>query len=193
MTFRRTRCPNCKGKLEPGQRIHPECIDAFAANEEAKAKRKADKQSRMAAKVERAEIRKRKEALKRRADWLRDAQTAFNAFIRERDKDQPCICCHRFGEGWSRGGIWDAGHYRSVGSAPHLRFDERNVHRQLKQCNSYGAGRAVDYRIGLIQRIGIAAVESIESDNEAKKYTVEQLREIIATYRGKLKLLKAEE
>ena len=25
-------------------------------------------------------------------DWLKDAQKAFNAFIRERDRDKPCIC-----------------------------------------------------------------------------------------------------
>ena len=36
MTFRRTRCPQCKGKLDPGQRIHPDCIALWADAQEAK-------------------------------------------------------------------------------------------------------------------------------------------------------------
>ena len=192
MTFKRTRCPCCKGKLDPGQRIHPGCISAYAEDQAAKAKRKEEKQARMAAKVERAETRRRKEAIKTRSDWLKDAQKAFNAFVRERDKDQPCICCGRFANDNDliTGSRWDAGHYRSTGSAPHLRFDERNVHRQLVQCNRHGAGRAVDYRIGLIARIGIEAVEALEADNTARKWTIEDLRGVRDLYRAKLKALR---
>ena len=38
------------------------------------------------------------------------------------------------------GGAYDCGHYRSTGSAAHLRFDERNAHAQRKVCNRWGAG-----------------------------------------------------
>ncbi len=82
MTFRRTRCPHCKGKLEAAQRIHPECIDGYAGAQAAKAQRAEEKKARAAAKVERAETRLRKEAIKSRQDWAREAQAAFNAFIR---------------------------------------------------------------------------------------------------------------
>ena len=85
------------------------------------------------------------------------------------------------------GGRFDCGHYRSVGSASHLRFDERNAHAQRKQCNRYGAGRAVDYRIGLVSRIGLAAVEALESNNIPHKWTREELIAIRDTYRAKLK------
>jgi hypothetical protein len=91
----------------------------------------------------------------------------------------------------SIGGGYDCGHYRSVGSAPHLRFDERNAHAQRKQCNRWGSGRAVDYRIGLIKRIGLEKVEALESDQTVKKYTIDDLKSIISAYKAKFKALKA--
>ncbi|MCD2760283.1 recombination protein NinG [Pseudomonas aeruginosa] len=139
---------------------------------------------------ERREIKVRKERLKSRADHLREAQQAFNAFIRERDRlaGYPCISSGRPLD-WN-GNAVDAGHYRSTGAAPHLRFDERNCHAQSKQENRYLSGNAADYRIGLIARIGLAAVEALEADNTVRKYTVEDLKQIKATYRAKLRELK---
>jgi hypothetical protein len=140
---------------------------------------------------QRLEFRARKAAIKTIPELIREAQTSFNAFIRERDKDQPCICCGRpLGTG-DVGGSFDAGHYRSTGSASHLRFDERNCHAQSKACNRWGAGRAVDYRIGLIGRIGLGPVEALEADNGIRKWTREELIQIRDTYKAKLKELKA--
>jgi hypothetical protein len=133
----------------------------------------------------------RKAALKRIPDLIKDAQIAFNAYIRKRDELRPCICCGRneeMGYGLSNHG-WDCGHYRSTGSASHLRFNEDNAHRQLVVCNRHGAGRAVDYRIGLIARIGLERVEALEADNTPHKWTREELIEIKETYRRKLKEL----
>lgn len=139
---------------------------------------------------EREQTRARRRELETIPELIRAAQREFNAYIRERDKDRPCICCQRpLGEG-DVGGGYDCGHYRSTGSAPHLRFDERNAHAQRKQCNRYGAGRAVDYRVGLVARIGREAVEALEADNRVHKWTREELREIRDTYRQKLKALK---
>jgi len=141
---------------------------------------------------ERKADRAKREKLKTRSDWMKDAQREFNRYIRLRDADRACICCGRpLGED-AIGGAYDAGHYRSVGSAPHLRFDERNVHAQRKQCNLWGSGRAVDYRLGLIQRIGQKAVEALESDQCAKHYTIEDLKQIKDTYRQKARELEKE-
>lgn len=143
-------------------------------------------------KADRAEFKIRKERIKPRNDWLREAQQAFNAYIRTRDATRPCICCGKpLGEG-DVGGKYDCGHYRSIGSAPHLRFDERNAHAQRKQCNRYGAGRAVDYRIGLIIRIGIEAVEALEADQTTKKWSIDDLKAIKAHYKQKTKELLKE-
>ena len=158
---------------------------ALKLAEKARAKREAAEK-----KVERAATRAAKERLKTRRDYMKEAQAAFNAFVRERDKSQPCICCGQpLGSG-EVGGAYDCGHYRSVGSAPHLRFDERNAHAQRKQCNRWGAGRAVDYRLGLIRRIGIAAVEALEADDVARKWTMGELIEIRDRYRAKLRAMK---
>lgn len=190
MTFNRTRCPQCKTRLAPGQRIHPECISDYATSQAEKAQRAQAKKARAAAKVERASIRARKEAIKTIPDYIKEAQIAFNAYIRARDADKPCICCGRpLGDG-DVGGAFDCGHYRSTGSASHLRFNEDNAHAQRKQCNRWGAGRAVDYRMGIIHRIGLAAVEALEADNTTRKWTREGLIEVRDTYRAKLKELK---
>lgn len=142
--------------------------------------------------VERKRTRTRKADLETIPDLIKKAQHAFNAYIRERDRDQACICCGKPLHTDSVGGGYDCGHYRSVGSASHLRFDERNAHGQTKRCNRYGAGRAVDYRLGLIGRIGLQAVEALESSNDPRKWERDQLREIRATYQAKLKQLQKE-
>lgn len=179
-------CDVCKGVFHPRNTLQrvcgPVCATRYAKGlgKERKAKQK----------VERTTTRARKAALKTIPDLIKEAQREFNAFIRERDRNQPCICCGQaLGDG-ELGGAFDCGHYRSVGSASHLRFDERNAHAQRKRCNRYGAGRAVDYRIGLIQRIGMAAVEALESENLIHKWTREELISIRDTYKAKRKELE---
>lgn len=128
------------------------------------------------------ELRKRKEAIKPLSKWKKEAQVEFNRWIRARDVSQPCISC-----GAMDRTAWDAGHYRSVGAAPGLRFNEDNCHRQCIPCNKFKSGNAIEYRIRLIQRIGVEKVESLEADNDPKKYTVADCQEIITEYRGRIK------
>ena len=140
--------------------------------------------------VERREIKVRKEKLKSRSDHMREAQQAFNAYIRARDQAAGHLCISSGKPlDWS-GNAVDAGHYRSVGSAPHLRFDERNCHAQSKQDNRFLSGNAVDYRIGLIARIGQEAVDALEADQSVRKYTVDEIKAIKADYRAKTRELK---
>lgn len=149
------------------------------------------KLAKEAAKVERAADRVKRVAIKRIPQLVKEAQHAFNAYIRARDVDKPCVCCGRPLGNADVGGGFDCGHYRSTGSAAHLRFDERNAHGQTKYCNRHGAGRAVDYRIGLVARIGLAEVEALEASNAVHKWTREELIEIKARYMRKLKELKS--
>lgn len=152
------------------------------------------------AKQERAEHRERKQRIKTRSEWLKEAQAAFNTYIRARDDGLPCICCGEYGDGLhGRGGEWDAGHYLSRGAYPELRFVETNCHRQLKSCNAGSnkyarKGRTVreGYRERLIERIGLEKVEWLEGPHEAPKYTIDELRIIRDTYRAKLKELRRE-
>lgn len=183
--------PACGVKFTPmqlGQKVCGwQCGLAIAKEpENQKAARKAIAQR------ERREIKVRKEKLKSRGDYLREAQQAFNAFIRMRDQLAGHVCISSGRPLDWNGNAVDAGHYRSVGAAPHLRFDERNVHAQSKQDNRYLSGNATDYRIGLIRRIGLAEVEALERDQSVRKYTIDDLKEIAVRYRAKLKALKGE-
>jgi hypothetical protein len=186
----RNKSPHCKYCRSAFKPAKPGAVVCSVECAQALAEKKRQKFQIREARERRVEIKKKLNAMKTLPMLKREAQIAFNKFIRERDADKPCICCGRFDvPGYSRGGKWDAGHYRSVGSAPHMRFIEANCHRQLKFCNSYGSGRAVDYRIGLIARIGLAAVEVLENDNEPRHYTKDDLRSLINFYKAKAKAL----
>ena len=132
--------------------------------------------------------------LKTKGDHVKEAQVAFNAYCRLRDRGQQCISCDE--SLWRLSGItggnYDCGHFRSRGSAPHLRFHEDNAHGQCKRCNRYLAGNITEYRPRLIARIGLARVEALEADQTPRKWTVEQLIAIKQEYRLKLKQLKGE-
>ena len=137
----------------------------------------------------RRELREGRERLKSRRDHEAEAQRAFNAYIRERDFADSCICC----DGWPRtpsNHQWDAGHYRSTGAAPDLRFDEDNCHKQLVSCNRNKSGNTVEYRIRLIAKIGPEAVERLEGPHPPKKYTVDELKAIRKLYQVKLRELR---
>ena len=144
------------------------------------------------AQVERREIKVRKEKLKSRADHLREAQAAVNEFIRLRDAHLPCISCDSIPNDYDlfTGSRWDAGHYRSVGSCPELRFEPLNIHRQCVRCNRNLSGNAVEYRIRLVLRIGAEKVDWLEGPHPARKYTVEEIKAIKADYRAKTRELK---
>ena len=131
----------------------------------------------------RKEKKERKEALKTRSEWMQDLQDVFNTFIRTRDKDKPCISCGTFT------GKMNAGHYKSVGGSPELRFNELNVHKQCEYCNTHLSANLIEYRIGLVKRIGIDKVEFLErKDHAPLKLTVDEIKEQIKVYRDKIKL-----
>lgn len=180
----------CDVRFVPRSMLHkacgPEHAELIGAMVAAKQKAKAKK-------AERAKDKAQAEALKTLPELLAEAQKEFNRYIRMRDHDKPCICCGGVPlANYLTGGEWDAGHYRSVGSAGHLRFNEDNCHRQRKYCNRDGAGRAVDYRIGLIARIGIERVEALESSNQVHKWTKDEVRGIRDAYRAKANQLAKE-
>lgn len=178
MTARKEKaCKQCSAPFIPSQPMQRVCgvrcaIDHASATRE---------------KVERKAIREAKQQAKTRGQWQAEAQQAFNAYIRRRDDDLPCISCGRWHQGQ-----WHAGHYLSTGARPNLRFDEQNVHKQCSVCNAHLHGNLVNYRRALIAKIGIDAVEGLESDQSTKKYTIDDLKAIKATYTAKRKELERE-
>ena len=188
---RKRTCRVCRNNFQPVRCLQQTCSFDCEVKlgmihaERSKAKR--EKAERIAVA---ASMKILREKLKTKSEWMREAQAAFNAYIRFRDQlaGHPCISSGKPLD-WSGNNV-DAGHYRSIGSAPHLRFDERNCHAQSKKDNRYLSGNAVDYRIGLIARIGLEAVESLEADQTPKKYTIAELSAIKAHYVAKLKEMK---
>ena len=163
----------------------PDCAVVIARD-------KQEKKRKSLASIERREIKVRKEKLKSRADHLREAQAAVNEYVRLRDAHLPCISCDSMpnDNDLITGSRWDAGHYRSVGACPELRFEPLNIHRQCVKCNRNLSGNAVEYRIRLVQRIGADKVAWIEGPHRPQKLTVEEIKTIKAEYRAKTRELK---
>lgn len=171
---RKKKCRVCKEPFSPANSLQVACR-VKCALEHAREQRK---------KKEARELRARKQALKTRSDWLKEAQVEFNKFIRERDADLPCISCGRHHQGQ-----YHAGHYRTVGACPELRFNEFNCHKQCAPCNNHLSGNIVEYRINLVERIGQAAVEWLEGPHDPVKYTIDEIKEIKRLYRQKTREL----
>jgi hypothetical protein len=145
------------------------------------ARHRREKETALVARKERAEA---KQKLKRRADYVREAQQAVNAYVRARDADLPCISCGRWHDGQ-----WHAGHYLSTGARPNLRFDEQNIHKQCQPCNTHLSGNLVNYRRRLIEKIGIDAVEGLEADQTSRKWSIDDLVDIRRQYVEKRKTI----
>jgi len=138
-------------------------------------------------KEQRKKDRERKQSLRPRSWYLKEAQKWFNKFIRLRDSHNPCISCGRHHQGQ-----YHAGHYKTVGAAPELRFEELNCHKQCAPCNNHLSGNIVNYRPNLIKKIGIAKVEWLEGSHEPLKLGIEDLKYLIAVYKVKCKSLEKE-
>jgi hypothetical protein len=156
----------------------------------AHARQATEKKKAKEAQEDRKKTREKLDAMRTKPQLVKVAQTAFNAFVRARDADKPCISCGKPPS--TESNSTDCGHFRSVGSAPHMRFVEDNAAGQCKHCNQYLAGNVLAYRKGLIERIGLARVEQIESDQTVRKYTHEGLIEIARHYNAETRRLKRE-
>lgn len=104
------------------------------------------------------------------------AQRAVNAYIRVRDGGRPCISCGCLNE------RMEAGHYRSRGAAPHLRFNTYNINNQCSRCNNQLSGNAVEYRRGLVKRYGFAIVERLEGDQSSPQWRGDYLKRLATVF-----------
>lgn len=172
--------PKCRICKQPFTKIRPlqptcneyDCKVAYATNVANKAIEKKKKR-------EKRELKEKTKTLK---DYLKELQVVFNKYIRLRDEGLPCVSCQRHHKGQ-----YHAGHYRSVGAAPQLRFNELNVNKQCSACNNHKSGNVVEYRINLIKKIGIDAVEWLEAENKPAKYSVSDVLQLKKHYSQKIK------
>jgi len=168
-------CKQCKKKFIPERTFQRYC-NVSCALIFAKEKTK---------KYQKAELKQKKEKLKTRSDWLKEAQVAFNRWVREMDYEKPCISCGRHHKGQ-----YHAGHYRSVKACPALRFNRLNVHKQCRPCNELLSGNIIEYRKNLIKKIGVREVEWLEKDHPPAKYTIDELKAMKKLYNKLARELK---
>lgn len=167
------KCKNCKEQFTPHNFLQKyctkdECLKVFVAD--LKIKEWNKKKKRMV------------EDLKTANDYLKIAQQVFNKFIRVRDAGQNCISCNKPCK------KENAGHYYSQGGHSAVRFDEDNVHLQCEACNTYLSGNLLNYQIGIEQRIGAQKLLELQAKaHQVKKWTKDELKELIEEYKNKLK------
>lgn len=179
---RKCRC-GCGAMFIPTRPLQtvadPSCALKLIIKRKALSQRKKDK-------VERQQIKARKEALKPLQYWLKRAQKAVNDYCRARDlkAGYGCITC-----GTHDAEEWHAGHWISVGASSATRFDPANIHLQCRQDNYFGGGMAQEYEARLPARIGQAEVDRLKNAKRERKWTREECQAIEAEYKSKLKEL----
>lgn len=183
-------CKHCKTRYRKGEHdpsFRNWCSAACGVELARAAQRRAWERQK---KQERAEIRARKEKLKTKSDWMKEAQQAVNEYVRMRDMGRRCISCDAVRQARWRSSHFDCGHFRSVGAASHLRFHLLNTAAQCVRCNRDLSGNAVEFRKGLVKRYGESRVVELEHDNTPRKFDIEYLRRIKSIFKRRARLYR---
>lgn len=79
----------------------------------------------------------------------------------------------------------DAGHYIPQKNHYSVLYDEMNVHLQCVSCNQHGSGEVAKYRIRIIEKYGLEAVEDLERRSKiiTKRMPLWEVQEKSAKYR----------
>ncbi len=115
----------------------------------------------------------------------KQAKAFFHRWVKWRDRGLPCCAC---GESMSHlpEHMRQASHYRPSKNNSAIRYHPDNVHLGCSYCNEHLAGNESNYRIRLVQKIGLERVEWLESQRQVKKWSIEELREIRDKYKALL-------
>ena len=168
------RCKNCKEKFEQvrfNQKfcLEPECVRVWVESEKAKQWKKTKQKAKL--------------DLMTLSDHLKLAQQVFNKWINLRDKGLPCISCDK-----PITGRVNASHFWNANNHYNVRFNEDNVHSSCITCNQFLSGNLLEYRTRLISKIGEQRFNILETESkETRKFTIDELKEIIAIYKKKIK------
>jgi hypothetical protein len=184
MKSRNRRCAYCKKKV-PTETAKINGLKAFCSTDHALAWLDTEKGKNTLQKARNAKTKADREKLMTKTDYAKLAQAAFNAWIRFRDRDKPCISCGR-----DHQGQYHAGHYRTTAAAPQLRFNTHNVHKQCSVCNNHKSGNIVEYRINLIRRIGEEKVRMLESNQDFARYDIDYLKRLTKIFKKRLRIEK---
>ncbi len=183
------KCRACRAEFTPRLPMARACSIECALVLAGAARKKTEKAEKV---KERGETRAKLDKLKSRAIWAREAQSAVNRYARLRDlaAGRGCITCGAR-PAQKVGGTMDAGHFRSVGSAPHLRFFLPQIRLQCVSCNRYQGGRALDFRRALVEQHGVAWVDELEAMQGCGKWSAEYLQRLKKIFTKKAKRMES--
>lgn len=190
---RQRACKICKARFKPAtlhgwwctEEHREQLIKKLASEARQKRIQQQERRRKETTQQERRNLKIRKLAVKPLSYFAKQAQTEFNAFIRERDAGLPCISCGRFHDGQ-----YHAGHYRTVGANPALRFSEENCHQQCAPCNNHLSGNIESYTPAIIQKIGEKAYQLLMKHHDLPRWKREDYERIRDEYKAKRKALK---
>jgi hypothetical protein len=179
------KCKNCKEVFEPKWFNWKFCDKDLCHNLGVKDLVKKEREKK--AKQEWKETKKAKEALLTHRDYLKLFQTVFNTYIRERDKDLPCISC-----GKPQPYDLAAGHFYAAGNYSFLRFNELNVHGQCNaHCNMHLSGNPHEYRKNITKRITQNQLDWLDDNCKKElKLSIPEIKVLITKYKNKVRALK---
>ena len=171
------RCKNCKEIFEPkhfNQKycFNTECVSVWVE------KSKKDNWKKLKKKMN-AE-------LETTQDLMKKCQSVFNRWVRLRDAGLPCITCEK-----PLGDKYDASHYFSSGGHKSVTFDPDNVHSSCVYCNRYLHGNLIKYQENIVKKIGAERLfELHKKAHETRKYSKDELRDLIEFYKELIKKLQ---
>ncbi|WP_063912518.1 recombination protein NinG [Pseudomonas sp. p21] len=184
--LKKCKAPGCGKPFKPTMTTQKVCSIACAL-----AMSKDSKVQKVAAKAitrqAREDLKARREKLKSRAEYAKEAQAAINRYVRLRDAHLGCISCSKPAS-WQ--GQWHCSHFRSVGAAPHLRFNLWNMNKSCSACNNFLSGNIMAYRPALIEKIGQAKVDWLECNSDVARHDIPYLRRVKAVFSKKARRLE---
>ncbi len=175
------KCKNCKIPFIP----RFSTLEKYCWENQCKvleAMEKVQERKDMEAKKSKQRLKIMKSNLESVQSLTKKAQIVFNKYIRLRDAEMNCISCDK-----RLNGKFDAGHYFSSGGHKNVTFDEDNVHGQCVYCNQHLHGNLLNYQIGIVRRIGERFFDLQTKAHHTRKFTKEELYQIIDIYKEKCK------
>lgn len=179
------RCKLCKKEIQTASKCTDIVEKKGYCSVKCLAEHQAENRIKAQERKERKVMREAKEKIKTRKDYLDEAQKWVNKYIRIRDAGKPCISCGKPDDGTHQ---IHASHYRSRGACSSLRFHEDNIHASCAQCNTMKSGNILEYRIGIIKKIGEDRVKWLESQPKSYKWTIDEAKAITKEYKDKCRL-----
>lgn len=188
VTIKPRKCKVCGEEFTPYRSTQKVCSPTHAIEWGIRQTAKCEQKKVNEYKKElRAEKRDAKEKLKTYSQRVNEVKVIFQRYIRMRDAKLPCISC-----GTATSSVWDAGHYKKAELYSGVVFNELNTNKQCGKCNRYLGGNELNYRVGLIAKIGIESVlqlEELAENTRVKKYSDLELLEIRTRFAHKIKSL----